>query len=331
LSSLTEWRDISEVVASYSAFTSSSVENQIASLVELTAIVVDGSENALIDQEYRSSWEWGTIAAYYHFGIRDSLWSSRDEAREFLKVRAAAKPSPKLFSEHTTPAALELPPVDRETSLSSVMEARRSSRLYVDEPLPQETLGQCLFSGFGIVGVLDDPVLGQVPFKWAPSPGARNAYEAYIYVRRVSGLEPGVYHYAGSTHSLMRLKTHDLPSIGDLLANQDNLDNAAVVIFLVAQFDRPMWKYPHPNGYRTILIEAGHIAQNILLTAAKRGVASLPTCATNDAEVRRFLGLNLVRQAPVHAVVLGVSANSFCDDTVPISMDASVRAEDDDG
>jgi SagB-type dehydrogenase family enzyme len=171
----------------------------------------------------------------------------------------------------------------------------------------------------------------QVPFKWAPSPGARNAYEAYIYVRRVSGLEPGVYHYAGSTHSLMRLKTHDLPSIGDLLANQDNLDNAAVVIFLVAQFDRPMWKYPHPNGYRTILIEAGHIAQNILLTAAKRGVASLPTCATNDAEVRRFLGLNLVRQAPVHAVVLGVSANSFCDDTVPISMDASVRAEDDDG
>ena len=35
-----------------------------------------------------------------------------------------------------------------------------------------------------------------------PSGGARNPYEAYVYVRNVEQLAPGMYHYSAAENSL---------------------------------------------------------------------------------------------------------------------------------
>jgi SagB-type dehydrogenase family enzyme len=329
LSLLTDWTDIELLVASYRDFDPSSVLDQIRMLLELTAIVGDSSVLADQDQEYKKNWEWGLLAGFYHFGVRNTDWSTRDEAQAFLRSRVKEKESPKLFSEHPFDLAIALPAIDPTGSLSSIMDARRSRRLFFDRAISLKGLAGCLFAGFGIVGFLEDPILGKVPFKWAPSPGARNTYEAYVYVRRVDQLDPGLYHYAGYTHTLMALGRRGSPSIGTLLANQDNLNDAAAIIFLVAHFDRPMWKYPHPNGYRAVLIEAGHIAQNILLFATQQGIAALPTCASNDKVVASFLTLNPAKQAQIHAIVLGIADDGVAvnDEGSGVYRDASIRAE----
>jgi nitroreductase len=54
-----------------------------------------------------------------------------------------------------------------------------------------------------------------------------------------------------------------------------------------------------------VLLEAGHIAQNILLAATARGLASAPTCAITDRVAERLCGLDPVTQAAVYAVAVG--------------------------
>ena len=38
-----------------------------------------------------------------------------------------------------------------------------------------------------------------------PSGGARNPYEAYVFARKVDGLEAGIYHYSALDHDLAKV------------------------------------------------------------------------------------------------------------------------------
>ena len=51
------------------------------------------------------------------------------------------------------------------------------------------------------------------------------------------------------------------------------------VIFLVAELRRTSWKDNDPNAYRVVLIEAGHIAQNMMLACANNNLTTCPTAA----------------------------------------------------
>src|SRR5262249_39757680 len=145
-------------------------------------------------------------------------------------------------------------------------------------------------------------------FKPTPSGGARNPFEAYVVARAVEGLAPGVYHYAGIDHSLGLVRPGPVPSFTTLVGGQTWFEDAGAIIFLVADFQRCWWKYPHPTGFRVILLEAGHVAQNLLLAAAHHRLAATPTCALSDRAVEVLLGLDRVTKAAVHSVALGVRA-----------------------
>ena len=95
------------------------------------------------------------------------------------------------------------------------------------------------------------------------------------------------------------------PPFSELLGGQEWFDDAAAVIFLVACFERTAWKYTHPTGYRVVLMEAGHIGQNLLLAAADAGLAAAPTAAIHDGVVEGLLGLEPPLRSAVYAVALG--------------------------
>jgi len=95
-----------------------------------------------------------------------------------------------------------------------------------------------------------------------------------------------------------------------LFAGQDWTENAAFGILLVANFGRTMWKYPHPTAYRVVLIEAGHIGQNVALAAARHRLSATPTGAVNDTAAQHLLGLDWVQQSLVYAVFVGKAAST---------------------
>jgi hypothetical protein len=101
-----------------------------------------------------------------------------------------------------------------------------------------------------------------MPLKLAPSGGARNPYEAYVFAANVAEIN-GLYHYSAYDHGLARISEQVFnPVIA--LGGQEWAGNCGAIVFLVSNFQRTMWKYPHPGAYKVVLIEAGHVGQNMV-------------------------------------------------------------------
>lgn len=285
------------------------VEHYVRGLVEHGYLCVEHSPAAKLDEEYESSWNWDTVAGLYHFGIQDPPWLDTQQNAEWMNELYVSKPPiPLMMSneglEDITP--LERPNLD--TGIMATMSARRSVRSFRPDPVPLEALRDCLFAGLGITGFLNTQLPGEnpyLPLKMTPSGGGRNPYEGFVYVSRVDNLAPGIYHYSALDNSLGLVTDAPAAKPSQLFAQQPWTDEAAFGILLVANFERMSWKYPHPNAYRVVLMEAGHIGQNITLAAAEHSLSSTPTGATFDSVAQSLLGLNKIKQALVYAIFVG--------------------------
>ena len=102
---------------------------------------------------------------------------------------------------------------------------------------------------------------------------------------RRRGLEPGFYHYSACDHDLGGSKPTTAETL-ELVGGQDWADEMPCLIILCAMLDRTMWKYDDANAYRVVLIEAGHIGQNIMLAATSIGLSACPTAALNHTTIR---------------------------------------------
>jgi SagB-type dehydrogenase family enzyme len=275
----------------------------LASLVAECALVVEGSPAAALDERFRTEWEWGTLAGLYHFGVRDQRFADEAETRQLLTQRLDSRASPDLTPRGTDGIALPGVSLDRETF--ATMWRRRTQRAFADRPLSLTDLSDLLYFGFAITGMVRDELLGDLPLKAAPSGGARNPFDGYVYCRHVDSIEPGVYRYSALDKTLSLVASAPLPPSSALLAGQPWADGAAAVIFLVANYPRTMWKYVHPISYRVVLIEAGHIVQNILLAGTERDLAMAPTSAIADTAVHGLLGLDDITQGVPYAVAAG--------------------------
>ena len=188
------------------------------------------------------------------------------------------------------------------TALDEAIAKRRSCRLYAAEPLSLDHLASVLRAAYGTVP-------GPDRFRRAvPSAGGLYPLDVYAFVRRVTGLEDGLYHYDALTHTL------SLTAPGDHFAALEPafyaypfIVEADVVLALSATFARAQSKYG-PRGYRYVLLEAGHVAQNVCLQAAELGLASLCMGGYVDSQLNELLALDQRRAGVVYALGLGHAA-----------------------
>jgi SagB-type dehydrogenase family enzyme len=142
-------------------------------------------------------------------------------------------------------------------------------------------------------------------FRTAPSAGALYPIETYIVVNNVEGLEKGLYHYSIEKHALEELKLGDF---GEELAHaalgQDMLEKAPVAFIWTAIFERSKWKY-RQRGYRYVYLDAGHIGQNLALSAASIGLGSCQIGAFFDDEVNRILEIDGTAESAIYLSATG--------------------------
>ncbi len=306
LAACQEWRTVGSLAELYRDYDRDSLIDSVNQLVEYGGLVVFGSAEAGKDEEYSKVWEWREPAGLYHFAIRDTRYFAGEEAVAALKSRKTRQPPPLYLTNDGYPDVHRLQPPDPGNAVFGTMLRRRSERGFAAEAIKMEQLGDCLFSGLAITAFMDEPVLGRLPLKPTPSGGARNPYEAFVFAFNVEGLSPGIYHYSASEHSLAFVSPAKVTG-ADLLGGQEWAASAAAVIVLVAYFERTMWKYPHPTGYRVVLVEAGHIGQNIALAATVHRLAATPTAALSESAIERAIGLDSLVTCPIYAVALGVA------------------------
>lgn len=283
------------------------IDLELDAFVEANFLTQVGSENHKLSASFAQSWEWDISTALFHFTVYDNEFMADDDARQnqLDKLTVDAPPAFWWSPSKTQKINVDLETLDLHSHLLSVMRKRRTNRTSAGHALQLKQIARCLYAGLGIVGTVK-ATSGDVPLSMTPSGGARNPYEAYVIVRRSTDVAPGVYHYCAAEQVLEKVNEFSPDSrIANLFGEQDWFDDMATVIVLVAVFERTMWKYQDPNAYRVVLIEAGHIGQNIMLAATEMGLTACPSAAMTHSKVSDLLKLeNRAVHVPIYALSL---------------------------
>jgi SagB-type dehydrogenase family enzyme len=182
--------------------------------------------------------------------------------------------------------------------VEGALQMRRSIRDYADRSLSLVELSRLLWAAQGITEE-------RLAFRAAPSAGALYPIETYPVVHDVADLPPGIYHYAVREHGLERLERGDFRgAVTQAGLYQAFLGEASVCFVLSALFQRTRWRY-RERAYRYVLLEAGHVAQNLYLEATSLGLGACAVGAFLDGKLNDLLGLDGVEEAALYIVSVG--------------------------
>jgi len=206
---------------------------------------------------------------------------------------------------HRPKIRLEIPSPGTSPGLEEVIQKRRSLRKYTGEPVSLDKLSRLLFFSNGITGrtpVSDDAVL---PLRASPSAGALYPIELYPVVLSVEGLEEGVYHYDVEGHALEFLQPGQYKEFFFKASHQQEMVLQSSVLFVMtAIFGRTKIKYGE-RGYRYVLLDAGHLAQNIYLESTALGLGCATIGGFLDDEVNKLIGVDGLLESVVYLAVVG--------------------------
>ncbi len=127
-----------------------------------------------------------------------------------------------------------------------------------------------------------------------------------------SKLSAGVHSYNPLNHSLIQLASSPgSEKINEFLASQAeiNFQKSAVIFYIVGSLKRCSWKYGN-RAYSYMLIEAGHLAQNILLLATTMNLSACPVVGFICDEVSDYLGISEPEEMILYILVVGKGAKS---------------------
>ncbi len=105
--------------------------------------------------------------------------------------------------------------------------------------------------------------------RFYPSAGARYPLEVYFVATGIEDLEKGVYHFYLKGNYLEYLTDYANSDFKECFPSLVKQKMKGIFI-ITAVFKRTTGKYAD-RGYRHILVEAGHLAQNIFLLAGAKG------------------------------------------------------------
>lgn len=176
-------------------------------------------------------------------------------------------------------------------SLDDAFRSRRSIREFAPGPLAFEMVGRLLWAAQGITSSDGG--------RTAPSAGALYPLDLYA----VSA--DGVFLYRPPQHDLTPVAARDLRDELERAAfGQASIGDAALVIVITADYSRTATRYGLERGERYVLLEAGHVAQNILLEAVALGLGAVPIGAFDDGAVTRAIDLP-ASLAPLYLIAVG--------------------------
>ncbi len=215
----------------------------------------------------------------------------------------ATQPEYKLYDRFDQ---IALPhPSHIEMSLSSAIEKRASALTFdASKTVGIEALSTILFSG---AGRTDRSGSGDSAprRRHQPSGGGLYPIECYVAAYRIESLKEAAYHYEVPSHTLAQF-----PFDGAAKKIRDasnalipDLDPAAIIV-LSALWERTYPKYGE-FAYRLGLIEAGHMAQNMLLSAAARGIAARPIAGFRTRMIAQALDIASDNEDPLYLLYVG--------------------------
>jgi SagB-type dehydrogenase family enzyme len=246
------------------------------------------------------------ISELFHENTKLHGWNmpvARDYALDELGVVTRSWKSYRLHPRVALPHADAQPRA--LASLDEIVAARRTVRDFADADLEPGELAKLLQHAYGFTGAVPYSGGGTHALRAAPSAGSLYPAELYLGIRRVRGIAPGLYHYEVAEHALALLHAGDpAERLHAVCCSQDQARTAAVVLLVAACFQRTKHRYGE-RGYRYVLLDVGHLVQNLLLAATALGLGAMTTCGFYDNAANELLRLDGRDEAVLYVAFLG--------------------------
>lgn len=204
---------------------------------------------------------------------RNFLKSNFLEFKNIKTDKAKGLPKPLTVKPYDPSSVIiDLPEVHEDIvksqNIYGCIKERRSTRLYSEESLTLAELSYLLWATQGITGTNK----GGLMLRTVPCSGATHTFETYLFIRRVEGIQQGIYRYLPVEHKLLFIyQLSEMDSkIDEITLDQPFVPNfakrAAVVFAWSTTPYRSEWKYDI-TAHKKILIDVGHICQNLYLAS----------------------------------------------------------------
>lgn len=141
---------------------------------------------------------------------------------------------------------------------------------------------------------------GGLALRAAPSSGALFPGELYLAVRRVAGLQPGLYHFDPDQHRLARLG-----ALPPAFAAAD----ADLLMVVAAVFQRTGYKY-RDRAYRYVAADLGHLLENARLAGRHVGARTALLERFDETALASAFGLDGVQEAVIAAATFSAGAGA---------------------
>jgi SagB-type dehydrogenase family enzyme len=213
---------------------------------------------------------------------------------------------PDWFKTYPDAPRVDLPgPRSCDGLVTDALALRRSVRAYAPGPLDLQDLSALLWAAAGVTARG-----GGYAFRTAPSAGGLYPIEHYVVVNAVEGLEQGLYHYDVLGRALELVRPGDLRLPVARAALDQRIAALAQAVFVwTAVLERSRWKYGE-RFLRYVLLDAGHIAENVALAATALGLGTCQIAALYDEEAADLLGVDPDLEPVVYMSTAGRPAAS---------------------
>lgn len=225
--------------------------------------------------------------------------------KDTAKTRGEAMPLP----EKPVPAdayVVQLPSPDiledHDISFLELVECRSSIRTYSNQPLTLNDLSYLLWCTQGVKQMIS----ANLTRRNVPSAGGRHAFETYLYIHNVEGLQPGVYRFLALGHALLPMDLADdvLDRLGPCFNHPKQLSASAVTFIWAADMARMDYLFGG-RSLQYLYIDAGHVCQNLYLAGYTIQAGVCAVGHFHDHELNAFLGLDEDNDFAVYAAHVG--------------------------
>ena len=184
---------------------------------------------------------------------------------------------------------------------------RASRRLFNDTPLSKQDLSYLLWATQGVRKQATDR---PVHFKVVPSGGARQPFETYLLINHVKDIEQGIYRYLPFDHKLVLLSQPEnaKEKMEEYCYNQSFCGYCAVCFIWTAIPYRTEWRYNYAAS-KDILVEAGHICQNLYLACESLQIGTCAILAYDQQKLDDFIGVDGENEFVVYLSPVGKFGN----------------------
>jgi SagB-type dehydrogenase family enzyme len=286
------------------------VRDRIRALWRAGFLVADRARSEMASRLV--AWRGNEASARYHAACRDLRYiEDPRELESFARTTIRKRPRPAPYKSYRRGKRARIPEAERTweaSELERTLLARRTVRAFRREPVSPREFARLLRMTFGVTAVLRSPLFGPLLGRTSPSGGGLHPIEAYPIVWNVRGVGSGVYHY-DMAGNLARIRRGDFRQAAvEIASGQKWIARAAFLCVLTAVFPRVLWKYPTEDSYRTLFLDAGHLAQTFCLVATSLGLGPFTTAAMQDSKIEKLLQIDGIDEFPVYLCGAGLPA-----------------------